>query len=237
MHLGLNTGAAARQREQLLVDWLERVSSDAEAIFLLGDVFDFWFEYERVIPKGFTRLLGKLAELSDRGVEVHFFPGNHDMWTLGYLERECGVTIHHGTGIFELYGKRIFLAHGDNLGKRTCGERFLNGFFRSRTARWVVQRMIHPDLMLRFGHWWSRHSRKNNDRESYTFWGEDEPLVRFSREYVARIPVDYLIFGHLHHYVDYDLGDGRRVIFLGDWVNSPSYAALGPDGSLKLERV
>ncbi|GHU99067.1 UDP-2,3-diacylglucosamine hydrolase [Bacteroidia bacterium] len=234
MHLGASAGGDTRARERLLVEWLGQVAVDAEAVFLLGDVFDFWFEYKEVVPKGFTRTLGKLSELADRGVEVHFFPGNHDMWTSGYLEQECGVAVHRGTGIFELHGKRIFVAHGDDLGAgRKCGERFLSRFFRNRPAKWIFERAVHPDLALMFGHWWSRGSRKSHG-EGYEFWGEREPLIRFARDFAARVPIDYFVFGHLHHKVDHPLGQGSRVILLGDWIARPSYAALTPDGELTL---
>ena len=209
MHLGNSAGGDSRRRERMLVEWLDKAAADAEAIFLVGDVFDFWFEYKKVVPKGFVRVLGKLAELTDRGVEIHFFPGNHDMWDAGYLEAECGLIVHKGVAIMELNGKRIFMAHGDNLGAgRSCGERFLSAFFRNNPAKWVFERVVHPDLALMLGHWWSHGSRKSHGA-GYEFWGEREPLVRFARDFASRnpqTPVDYFVFGHLHHFLRYDLG-------------------------------
>lgn len=237
MHLGFGDYPVARQREDMLVGWLEKVSADAKAIFLLGDVFDFWFEYNAVVPKGFVRVLGKIAQLTDRGIEVHLFVGNHDMWSDGYFARECGMTLHFAHEIVELYGKRLFLAHGDNIGRRTRRERFLNSFFRNKTAKWIFQRVIHPDLAMRFGRWWSHKSRKTNDNAAYKFWGDDEPLVKYAREVAAQQDVDYFIFGHIHHCVDFPLDASRRAIFLGDWINNPSYAALAPDGTLTLNKV
>ncbi|MDR0510060.1 MAG: UDP-2,3-diacylglucosamine diphosphatase [Rikenellaceae bacterium] len=238
MHLaGPGSGPDAAARERLLASWLESCAKDAEAIYLLGDVFDFWFEYEHVAPKGFTRTLATIGSLTERGIEVHFFPGNHDMWTVGYLEQECGLIVHRRAEVVELYGKRLFLAHGDNIGRRTAGERFLNGFFRNRTAKWLFERLIHPDLAMRFGHWWSRKSRKSSRRTAYTFWEEREPLVQYARAMGGDGRIDCFIFGHLHHCVDYRPDEALRAIFLGDWIDNPSFAALAPDGAITLNRL
>ena len=150
IHLGLKVGQTHATRERLFVRWLDEVSADAEAIFLVGDVFDFWYEYRRVVPKGFTRLLGKLSELTDRGVAVHFFPGNHDLWAFDYLQTECGVVLHRADyEILALAGKRVFIGHGDVFGKRGRGGRLLSRVFRSRAIQWVFSTFVHPNAAMR----------------------------------------------------------------------------------------
>jgi UDP-2,3-diacylglucosamine hydrolase len=234
-HLGLHSESEPRARERLFVAWLDEVAPTAEAIFLVGDIFDFWFEYKRVIPKGFTRLFGKLAELSDKGIAIHFFPGNHDMWTGSYFADELGMVVHAGPEMLELSGKRVFVGHGDaiNVGRRPM-LRLMNGFFRSRCARAVFSRIIHPDLFLKFGHWWSSGSRKSKEIQS-RFRGEEEGLVQFAREFLAAGgKVDYFVFGHIHCAEEWDLGDGAKMFFLGEWFRNPHYAALSPDGEMSL---
>ncbi len=236
IHLGLNNASTTREREKVFVRWLDEVSVDAEAIALVGDVFDFWFEWRRVVPKGFTRLLGKLSELTDRGVKISFFTGNHDMWAYGYLHDECGVVVHQRPEVFEAYGKKLFVAHGDDLylrGDKPLGVRIVNGFLYSRFWRWVFARFVHPDLAMRLGMWWSRRSRKSRP-STYLFKGEGEYLIKYAREYCRCVDVDYFIFGHLHAAVNYDMGDGRRTVVLGDWIDNPSYAVFGPDGNVEL---
>lgn len=235
MHLGLDYRSTTREREKALVRWLREVSADADAIFLVGDVFDFWFEFAKVVPKGFTRLLGALSEITDRGIPVHFFPGNHDMWAYDYLATECGVTIHRPPEVFELSGKRIFVAHGDGMYLKTPSRiRFMNACFRSRFWRWVFSSLFHPNFTMRFGQWWSGSSRKSKSI-SHKFEGEKEYLVQYARKYGECVEVDYFIFGHIHCAADYDLGEGRRAVFLGEWIVSPSYAVLKDDGSLELK--
>jgi UDP-2,3-diacylglucosamine hydrolase len=234
-HLGLRSENDPRARERLFVAWLDEVSTDAEAIFLVGDNFDFWFEYKRVIPKGFARLFGKLAELTDRGIEVHFFPGNHDMWTGNYFADELGIVVHTGPEVLELAGRRVFVGHGDaiNVGRAPM-LRLMNTVFRSRGARAVFSRIIHPDCFLKFGHWWSAGSRKSKAIQN-EFRGEDEGLVQFARDYMSRGgKVDYFVFGHIHCAEEWDLGGGVKMFFLGEWFQNPHYAALSPDGAMKL---
>ena len=191
MHLGLPPAAETAGRERLLIRWLREAATDAEAIFLVGDVFDFWYEYRRVIPKGFVRLLGTLAELTDRGIAIHFFTGNHDMWAYDYLERECGVQVHATPLEMTCYGKRLFITHGDDITAREHGfwTRRMNGCFRSKTMRWLFSHLLHPDRALRFGHAWSSHSRKSK-AVAHRFLGEAEPMVHFARQYATSNPVD-----------------------------------------------
>ena len=238
IHLGAGGGEFARRNERRFVAWLDCVSQDAEAIFLVGDIFDFWFEYRRVVPKGFVRTLGKLAELTDRGVRVVFFTGNHDMWVGDYLARECGVEIHTGPQLMTLGGRRVFVAHGDDM--NISGQpmlRLLNRVFRSRTLRTLFSWGLHPDLAVRFGHWWSGRSRKWRGGEDPGFDASlTEPLIDYARGYAATHAVDYFVFGHMHFARDYREGT-LRTIHLGGWEKNPAYAVLDDRGEMTLKRV
>lgn len=166
VHLGGGDPAAARAVERKFLAWLDLAGKDAEAILLVGDIFDFWFEYRRVIPTGYARVLGKLAELTDRGVRVVLFTGNHDMWTGDCLARECGVEVCTSPQVMTLCGRRIFIAHGDNM--QIDGQpllKLLNRVFRSRALRWLFSWGVHPDWAVRFGRWWSGRSRKSHHAE------------------------------------------------------------------------
>ena len=236
IHLGAGDAATARAVERRFVAWLDDAARDAEAIFLVGDIFDFWFEYRRVVPKGFVRTLGKLAELTDRGVRVVFFTGNHDMWVGDYLARECGLEIHTSPEVMTLSGKKVFIAHGDNM--KIDGQpmlKFLNRIFRSRTLRWLFSWGVHPDWALRFGHWWSGKSRKSHAADTLDV-SLTEPLIQYAREYAAMHDVDHFVFGHMHFPRDFREGN-LHVINLGCWEQYPSYAVLDASGELPLRRL
>lgn len=165
--------------------WLDEVSRDADAVFILGDLFDFWFEYKRVVPKGFVRVLGKLCELTDRGIRVVFMTGNHDMWVRDYFEAECGVEVYTSPRIMELAGKRVFLAHGDNMKiDHLPVLRFMNAVFRSKTIRFLFSWLVHPDWAMRFGQWWSGKSRKSHLASEMGDHITD-PLIEYAREYAG----------------------------------------------------
>ncbi len=247
IHLGAGSEKEARATERLFVRWLDEAARDAEAIFLVGDIFDFWFEYKRVVPKGFVRTLGKLAELTDRGIRVVFFTGNHDMWVTDYLTRECGVEICTAPQLMTLAGRRIFIAHGDNM--RIDGQpmlKLLNRIFRSRTLRVLFSWGLHPDLALKFGHWWSGKSRKSHnaaDRraaETGKGGGFDasltEPLIDYARDYARSHEVDHFVFGHMHYARDYREG-ALHVVNLGCWEKNPAYAVLDDAGEMTLKRL
>lgn len=224
VHLGLRyMEQEPKLIEQRFVSWLRTVEHDCEELYLIGDIFDFWFEWERVVPKGFTRLFGQLASMSDRGVRIHIFAGNHDMWLSDYFSSELGATLHFEPISVELQGKSLFIAHGDNTGQRPFLGRTLNRIFRSRTARWMFQRFIHPDASMRFGKWWSSSSRHTRGSVSHTFAGEDEYLVQFARQ---SKPYNYFIFGHLHTPTIYPLSDESSVVILGEWIIEPTYARM-----------
>lgn len=235
VHLGAGDETMARRTERRFVAWLDMVSRDAEGIFLVGDIFDFWFEYQNVIPKGFARTFGKLAELSDKGVKITLITGNHDMWAKDYLEKECGVRTFFSPQRIELCGKELFVAHGDNMnigGKPVL--RLMNATFRSRLARVLFSWLVHPDLALYFGKWWSGKSRKSHAMESLT----DDSLgflIDYARDYKAANPsTDYIIFGHMHYPYDLD-SEALRVLFLGCWESDAAYATLNGEGVLELK--
>lgn len=244
IHLGAGDRAEVASVERRFFAWLDSVADDAEAIFLCGDVFDFWFEYSHLVPKGFVRTLGKIAELTDRGVRVVYVAGNHDMWMGGYLADECGVEIYLKPAIFELCGKRVHVAHGDNMNvRRDWKLKAVNAMFRSSVVRWAFKWLIHPDLAMSFGQWWSGASRKRHRKldghgtiEGYGV----RPLVEYAEGVQAGLAegerCDYFVYGHLHQSLCHDI-DGAQVVFLGDWSEEPTTAVLGKDGVMKIEKI
>lgn len=235
VHLGAGDELTSRRTEQRFVAWLDMVAKDAEEIFLVGDIFDFWFEYNYVIPKGFVRALGKLAELTDKGVKITFITGNHDMWAKDYLERECGIKTFFTPQTVELAGKRLFVAHGDNMNiKNQPVLRLMNATFRSRIARVLFSWLVHPDLALKFGKWWSGKSRKSHSMETLTEKSLGF-LIDYARGYKAENPTtDYIIFGHMHYPYDFSR-EQLRVLFLGCWEGDATYAALDSEGNIELK--
>src|SRR5580658_6201617 len=193
-HLGTGTYAKYREREARLVRWLDSIKHDASEVFLMGDVFDFWFEYKTVVPKGYIRFLGKLAELADAGVKLYFFKGNHDMWMFDYFERELNATIVSNELVIERNGKKFYLHHGDGLGPGDAFYKFLKKFFRSRFCQWLFAR-IHPNLGVGVANYWSSHSRIANEKKEDRKIEEQEWLVIFSRDLLKNHFYDYLIFG------------------------------------------
>jgi len=225
IHLGLHPVAKSRQREKKFVQWLDDIKQDAEALYLLGDIFDYWFEYRKVVPRGFVRTLGKLAELSDRGIDIHFFTGNHDVWVFDYLPTEIGLTVHSGPLITEIKGKRFFIAHGDGLGPGEPGYKVLLAIFVSRGGQWLYAR-IHPNSSTAFAHWWSRKSRYSKG-VSEAFQGEDkEEQIVFARKILEREYFDYFVFGHRHVAMDINLDGKSHLINTGEWIFGSSYAVF-----------
>lgn len=227
-HLGSLAVSHRRMQERRLVNFLDSIKHKAAAVYLLGDMFDFWHEYRTVVPKGYTRFLGKISELTDRGVEVHYFVGNHDLWMGNYLERECGVTLHRDSSVMEIYGKVFYLAHGDGLGSTDRKFRFLRAMFHNR----VCQRLfaaVHPRWGIAFGREWARRSRlKRVDGKEPPYMGEErEELVRFSKVYLATHPeVNFFVFGHRHIELDLLLAKQTRLLLLGDWISQFTYAVF-----------
>lgn len=225
-HLGSLAIPHARMQERRLAGFLDNIKHKAAAVYLLGDIFDFWHEYKYVVPKGYTRLLGKISELTDMGVEVHFFTGNHDLWVGDYFEKECGMTVHRQSCVIELYGKLFYLAHGDGLG--STDRRF--GFLRTLFHDPLCQRLfaaIHPRWGMAFGLNWAKHSRlKREGGKEPPYMGEDkEELVRFAKDYLTTHPdINYFIFGHRHIELDLLIAHTCRLVILGDWITQFTYA-------------
>lgn len=213
--------------EQRVISWLDLIKHDARRLILLGDILDYWFEYRHVVPRGYVRFLGKLAELSDLGVEIHWFTGNHDIWIFDYLPAELGITLHRNYTTMDIDGHSFFLSHGDDVGERPLGFRFIQWLFHNKVAQWCYS-WIHPDLTMILAHKWSASSRKkNNNLKEEHFRGEQsEPLVRFAKEYIKDNDVEYLIFGHRHILLDLMLSRKSRMTILGDWINHFSYAVF-----------
>lgn len=237
-HLGCKAIEHRRTLERRLVRFLDSIKDKAEAVYLLGDMFDFWFEYTDVVPKGFTRFLGKLSELTDNGVEVHFFVGNHDMWVGDYLQKECGVTIHNEPYTAELHNQVFFIAHGHIIENETNPflERLMFWCFRNKVLQRLA-RMVHPHWFVSFGYKWAKHSHERHHiMGAPVYLGENkEKLVVFSKKYLKTHPnINYFVFGHRHIDLDQQIGTDIHTIILGQWYSLFTYAVF--DGAtLKID--
>lgn len=227
-HLGSLAIEHRRTQERRLVNFLDQIKDKASAVYMLGDMFDFWYEYKYVVPRGFTRFLGKLAELTDMGVEVHYFTGNHDIWSYGYLEQECGVKMHYDATTIELHDKVFYLAHGDGLGDNDWKFRMLRGIFHSRFCQTLFS-ALHPRWGMWLGLNWAKHSRlKRKDGVEPPYMGENkEHLVLFAKDYMkSHDDIDFFIFGHRHIELDLMLSRKTRLLILGDWIQNFTYAVF-----------
>ena len=225
-HLGAPNYESSLIREKRIVKFLDQIKTDAAQIFILGDIFDFWFEYKRVVPKGFVRILGKLAELTDSGIEMHFFVGNHDMWMKGYFEKELNIKVCYHPKEFDLDGKKFFIGHGDGLGPKDHRYKFMKKVFRNKFSQWLFG-FLHPGFGIGLANYFSRRSREATGKIDEHFLGEEkEWLIIFSREKMKTKHYDYFIFGHRHLPIDFKLSDATRYINLGDWIKYNSYAVF-----------
>ena len=227
-HLGIPDYESSLQRERMLVSWLDRVSSDAAEIFLMGDVFDFWFEYKTVVPKGYIRLLGKLAQLADEGIPIHLFTGNHDIWAFEYLQKEIGIQLHRHPETHVMMGKKFYLAHGDGLGPGDNGYKFLKKVFSNRFNQFLF-RWLHPDIGAKMGLYFSGKSRLANmvkeDKKENLNRIEDEMLYKYATGLLTGgLIADFFVFGHRHRPADIELNHGCRMIILGDWLTNFTFA-------------
>lgn len=234
-HLGADTLDHPLDYERRVVRFLESIEKECDELYLLGDIIDYWFEYQYVAPRGFTRFLGQLGRMSDKGVKIHWFTGNHDIWIFDYLPNEIGCSLHTHPEIVELRGKQLYLAHGDGLGDDSKSLKFMTRFFHSPLCQ-KMYRWIHPDLSTAFAHHWSRHSRLNGD-DFPDFLGENkEHLVIYAKEYLKNNPdIDYFVFGHRHIELDLMLSRKNRLFILGDWISHFSYAVMDEDGGMWME--
>lgn len=225
-HLGAPDHASSLVREKKIVKFLDEIKHDAWQIFILGDLFDFWYEYKKVVPKGFVRILGKLAELTDAGIIIHFFVGNHDMWMNGYFEKELNIDVYHHPKEFDLLGKRFFIGHGDGLGPGDHRYKFIKKVFRNKISQTIFG-ILHPGAGIGLANYFSSKSRKVTGTQDEHFLGEDkEWLIIFSREMLKKRHYDYFIFGHRHLPIDFSLSDATHYINLGDWIKYNSYAVF-----------
>ena len=229
-HLGCKALNHRRTLERRLVRFLDDIKDKAEAVYMLGDMFDFWFEYDEVIPRGFTRFLGKVSELTDNGIEIHLFAGNHDMWCDNYLERECGVKVHHNACTVELHDKVFFLAHGhmEDVTDKGILAQFMFWCFRNKALR-RLSKMIHPHWFIRFGQNWAAQNRRRHERmgEPIYLGPDKEQLVVFARQYATTHPdVNYFIFGHRHIDLVEDINANTQILITGEWFNKFTYAVF-----------
>jgi len=225
-HLGAPDYESSRQREKLIVSWLNEIKDQCAELFLVGDLFDFWFEYKKAIPKGFVRLQGKIAEFTDEGIPVHVFTGNHDMWMFDYLPQELGITLYHRPIQRKFGDKKFMIGHGDGLGPGDYGYKFIKKVFANPLSKWLFAR-LHPNFGIGMADYWSGKSRRTNRGKDEIFLGEEnEWLAIYCRDYLKKEHVDYFIFGHRHLPLDIKLNDDSRYINLGEWMNYQSYAVF-----------
>ncbi|MBC8033499.1 MAG: UDP-2,3-diacylglucosamine diphosphatase [Chitinophagaceae bacterium] len=225
-HLGAPDHNSSLRREKYIVRFLSSIQQDAESIFIVGDLFDFWYEYKNVVPKGYVRILGKLAELTDNGIAVHFFTGNHDMWMSGYFEKELNIPVYHAPKAFQFGEKKFYIGHGDGLGPGDHGYKFIKKIFRNRICR-ALFGALHPFTGIGLANYFSRKSRAATGSNDEHFLGADkEWLIIYCKEVLKLQNYDYFIFGHRHLPIDFDLNGKSRYINLGDWIRYNSYAVF-----------
>lgn len=236
-HLGAPDPASSLEREKIIVRFLDEIKQDAAEVFLAGDLFDFWYEYRKVVPKGYVRLLGKLAELSDAGIPIHFFVGNHDMWMRNYFQQELHIPVYFEPMEFERQGKKLLIGHGDGLGPGDHGYKRLKKVFRNPLSKWLFG-ILPPVAGMGLAGYLSRRSRAQTGASEEVFLGEDkEWLIIYCKEILQQKKIDFFVFGHRHLAVDFRLhhaGDyTSRYINLGDWIRYFTYAVL-EEGQLEL---
>jgi len=231
LHLGAPNPEASLIREKHFVNWLDTVQSHTQALYLLGDIFDFWFEYKRSVPRGYIRLLGKLANFTDQGIPVHIFSGNHDLWYQNYLPQQINATVHHEPLVTHFFGKKYYLAHGDGLGPGDHGYKFMKRVVTHPISKWLY-RQLHPDWGIGFAYFFSNMSRKYKNpiqSKAKKFYGENEYLLIHAREILQDdADFSYFVFGHRHILKEIPLNTGATCFFLGDWINHFSYLQIAP---------
>lgn len=228
-HLGAPTRETSLIREKKIVDWLDHVSKDASEIYLVGDIFDFWFEYKRAIPRGFVRIQGKIAELTDRGIKINVFTGNHDMWIFDYLPSELGVELFREPIVREYFGKSFYIGHGDGLGPGDRGYKVLKKIFANKFCQWCFER-LHPNFGIWLAELSSKSSRAKSGEADREFLGEEnEWLVQYCKETLKENHFDYFIFGHRHLPMEIKVGENSSYINLGEWLNYCTYLEVSSE--------
>lgn len=236
LHLGASYFDNPLDAERRVVSFLQSIAHDARRIFLVGDVLDYWYEYKYVVPRGFTRFLGTLGLLSDRGVEITWLIGNHDIWLFDYISSELGVRVIDGTLSCELDGRKFFITHGDGVGKASAGFRFIRSMFRNKICQ-KLYAAVHPRWTVPLAYGWSKSNRGVHPVPDPYSGLSREPLMVFAREYLDTHPdINFFIFGHRHVLVDQPLSPSCRAIILGDWIDQCSYARFTPGEGLSLHR-
>jgi UDP-2,3-diacylglucosamine hydrolase len=225
-HFGAPTSEKSKPREKLFITWLDSIKNDAEAIFLLGDLFDFWFEYTKVVPKGFIRVLGKLAELSDSGIKIHFFVGNHDLWMKDYFETELNITIYRKPTEFTFNNKLFLIGHGDGLGPGDKGYKRMKKVFTNPLSNWFYK-WLHPDIGVRLAQYLSVKNKLISGEEDIKFLGEEnEWLVQYCKKKLTQKHYDFFVFGHRHLPLEITISENSKYINTGDWINHFTYAVF-----------
>ncbi|TNE28938.1 MAG: UDP-2,3-diacylglucosamine diphosphatase [Bacteroidetes bacterium] len=226
LHLGAPDYESSKVRELRFVRWLDEIKADAKILYVVGDLFDFWFEYKHAVPRGFTRAIGKLAELSDMGIEIHLFTGNHDMWIFDYLPKEIGATLHREPIEREYNGVKFYIGHGDGLGPGDHGYKFLKKVFANRFLQWCFAR-LHPNFGIGLADYFSKRSRAQTGGEDAVFKGEEnEWLYQYCQEVLKERHFDYFVFGHRHLPLDLKVGEHSRYVNLGDWIQYFTYGVF-----------
>jgi len=225
-HLGAPNAQVSLIRERKIVQFLDEIKHDAQQIFIVGDLFDFWYEYKKVVPRGYVRILGKLAELTDSGIDIHFFVGNHDMWMNDYFQKELNIPVYFEPKTFEFNNKKFMIGHGDGLGPCDAGYKFIKKIFRNKICQFVFG-ILPPYIGMGIAHYFSNKSRGREDSNIEVFLGEEnEWLLTYSKEVLQKEHFDYFIFGHRHLPIDFSLNENSRYINLGEWINYNSYAVF-----------
>ena len=232
-HLGAPTPKASLPREKKFVAWLDTIKEDAGTIFLLGDLFDFWFEYKTVVPKGFVRVLGKLAELKDAGIDIYFFVGNHDLWMRDYFQKELNIPVFHKPQEFDINGKIFLIGHGDGLGPNDHGYKRMKKVFTFPFFKWLF-RWLHPDIGVRLGHYFSIKNKLISGDVDARFLGEEnEWLAQYCRRKLTEKHYDFFVFGHRHLPLEIELNNSSTYINLGDWIQYYTYGEFMKTFKLK----
>lgn len=226
LHLGAPDYATSLERERRFCSWLDHIKADAEELYIVGDLFDFWFEYKRAVPRGFVRTLGKLAELSDSGIKLHFFTGNHDMWIFDYLPKEINAQLYREPITREINGKEFYIGHGDGLGPGDYGYKFIKKVFANKFCQWAFAR-LHPNFGIWLADGLSKSSRKKTGSSDAVFLGPHrEWLIIYCNSILEMEHFDYFVFGHRHLPLNYDLGNHSKYINLGDWLKYDTYGVF-----------
>lgn len=225
-HFGVPDLQQSRIREEKFIRWMDSIKQDAQVLFLMGDLFDFWHEWKFVVPKGYIRVLGKLAELKDAGIDIYFFVGNHDLWMKNYFEDELGIPVFFEKRFYDINGKKFLLAHGDGLGPGDKGYKRMKKVFTNPFAQWAF-RWLHPDIAMKIANYMSQKNKMISGVEDQKFLGEDkEFLILYSKEKLKTEKIDYFVYGHRHLPMVLDLQKGAKYINLGDWISYFTYGVF-----------